>query len=366
MRTYSTPQSALDGDITKLAILECAASVLIYVGIGLYFGTFKHLAFAVAVAPLMLLRTELSAEWGLRVYGRLSLRFFEWVQLHIQVPLIEPIISLTFASALGTAIRVIATLYGALRWPLQTLKGVPRNWVRQSLCTDLAHPPELVPLEALRGEGIIAVRFADIWPIFKVKDPVFLIVGIIMFSPIMLLGWLPSFIYRVSFKATALAYVPFVWVAHATLRSKFTVKTRLERFTKGELEKLRRGVSYIVLATLVAKGALFIGWIEEQDFVSKFPSKKILTELVIPNAWPWWQITFGADALLTFVLLVYADIALSRIEGQQPWREELVMTTVAAVSFLRATLGLATISHFFYIALQVAAPEFVRQLPSFS
>ncbi|MDQ1558103.1 MAG: hypothetical protein QOD32_1163, partial [Pyrinomonadaceae bacterium] len=31
MRTYSTPQSALNGEITKLAILECVASAALYV-----------------------------------------------------------------------------------------------------------------------------------------------------------------------------------------------------------------------------------------------------------------------------------------------------------------------------------------------
>lgn len=58
MRTYSTPQSALNGEITKLAIIECVVSVAIYVSIGMYFGTFRYLAVAVVFAPLMLFRTE--------------------------------------------------------------------------------------------------------------------------------------------------------------------------------------------------------------------------------------------------------------------------------------------------------------------
>ena len=62
MRSYSTPQSAVNLEITKLAIIESAASVALYVCIALYFGTFRYLATAVVVAPLMLFRTEASAD----------------------------------------------------------------------------------------------------------------------------------------------------------------------------------------------------------------------------------------------------------------------------------------------------------------
>ena len=66
--------------------------------------------------------------------------------------------------------------------------------------------------------------------------------------------------------------------------------------------------------------------------------------LVVPDGWPWWQITLGADALLTFFLLFFADAALS------------------AVSFLRAALNLLTISHFFRIALVAVAPGPLHRL----
>jgi len=70
MRFHSTPESALNGEITKLAIIECIASVAIYLAIGFYFGTFRYLAMAVVVAPLMLLRTDASSDWGLDIIDR--------------------------------------------------------------------------------------------------------------------------------------------------------------------------------------------------------------------------------------------------------------------------------------------------------
>ena len=140
------------------------------------------------------------------------------------------------------------------------------------------------------------------------------------------------------------------------------VKTRLERITKGELEKVRRGLSWLILPTLVAKVALVFTWIDRAYIESKFPSQRFVSSFVILDHWPWWQITLGTDALLTFVLLFFADAALARLDGQKTWREQTVMKTVSTVSFLRAALSIITISHFFYIALVAAVPTSVLRL----
>ena len=170
-------------------------------------------------------------------------------------------------------------------------------------------------------------------------------------SPLLVIGYLPSLIYRVTFKATALAYVPFIWAGHATLQNPLSLKIRLERITKGELEKVRRRLSWIIVTTWAAKIALIFGWINLSYIESKYASQKFVESLVVPDGWPWWQMTLGADALLTFFPLYFADAALARLGSQQTWREEIVVNAVSLVSFLRAVLSLATISHFFYLAL---------------
>lgn len=351
MRFHSTPQSALDGEITILAIIETVVSVTLYIGIGLYFGTFKYLAWAVVVAPLMLFRTEASADWGLEVCERCFnglLRLGEpWGD--ITTGLVGPII--------GAAIRIFATLYWIIQKPIQTLREMPRNWLRQSFCTDFFHPPEILPLEAARGETKRLFTFAKVKNELQ-KD---MIVATIVTLPILVIGYLPSLLYRVSFKATATAYVPFIWVAHSTLRNPLTTKLRLERFTKGELEKVRRAISLFIVTILVAKIALvWGGWLEQSFIESKFPSKKLAEIFVVFGSWPWWQFTLLADALLTFFLFFFADAALGRIDSPHAWKEERTLGMVSALSFLRATLALATIGHFFYIALRVVAPKSLR------
>jgi hypothetical protein len=356
MRSYSTPQSALNLEFTKLAIIECVASVALYVGIALYFGTFKYLAAAVVVAPLMLFRTEASADWGLKVYGRIWERgvVFGGGGCCALMLVIGPISA--------TAVRIVATLYSAARSPLQTLNEMPRNWLRQCFCTDFFHPPEMLPLEAVRGNQTFPT-FAVVWGVVRQPETVgvwLLMVFIVL--PLLVIGYLPPLIYRVTFKATAVAYLPFVWVAHTTLRNPLSLKARLERITKGELEKVRRALSWIIVATLAGKLGLIWGLVDRSRIVDKFPSQKFVDSLVVIDRWPWWQITLGADAVLTFFLLYFADAALSRIESQRVWREETVLKTLSTVAFLRAALSIFTMSHFFYIALVAVAPPSLLRL----
>ncbi|MDQ1558951.1 MAG: hypothetical protein QOD32_2011, partial [Pyrinomonadaceae bacterium] len=330
---------------------------------GVYLGTFKYLAVAVVFAPLMLFRTDFSADWGLHLYERLTDHLSaEWDRSNGIRKGLVAILTLIALPLAGTAIRVVATVYWAVRRPLQTLRDAPRNWLRQCFCTDLAHPPEIVPKEAITDNNTV-IKFSSLLNDVRREERIFDKAGIISISlPFIILGWIPSLIYRVSFKATALAYTPFVFVAHATLRNPLPVKARLERVTKGELEKVRHWISGLVLTTLVAKLALIFTWVDRSYVESMFPSQRIVTNFVVLDGWPWWQITLGADAVLTFILLFFADAALARIEGERPWPEGFVMTTVASISFLRAALSIVTISHFFHIALLAAVPESVRYL----
>jgi len=365
MRFHSTPESALNGEITKLAIIECFVSVAIYMAIGLYLGTFRWLAMAVVVAPLMLFRTEASSDWGLRVYERYSLAisarekrrsdsFGTGVLFIIEGPIGVPIA--------GIFIRIIAALYWAVRTPLKTVSEMPQNWLRQALCTDFLHAPEILPLEASKGERLAMPTFARVLGAIgssKTWGPGAALVAVL---PLLLVGYLPSLIYRISFKATAVAYLPIIWAAHVTLRNPMPAKMRLQRITKGELEKVRRALSGVIMATLVAKFGFVLSLVDWSRIEERFPSKRLVQSLVVPEGWPWWQMTLGADALLTFFLFLFADAALARLNRRQGWREGTVLGTVSTVSFLRAVLSLITISHFFRIALVAVAPGPLHRL----
>ncbi len=179
---------------------------------------------------------------------------------------------------------------------------------------------------------------------------------VLLYSAIFLIGFLPSAVYRISFKATSIVYAPFIWAVHSTIWTLLPLKVRLERITKGELEKVRRGFSWIVIGVLGAKAGLALGFVDPKILAEKFPTARAAELLLVPGGWPWWQLTLLTDAVLTFILLFFADAALARHEGSHPWPERTVLDVTSTISFVRVTLSLLTIAHFFGLALHIAFP----------
>lgn len=382
MRFHSTPESAEKGEITILAIIECIVSVIVYLAICIYFKSFKYLAWPIAVAPLMLFRTEESTQWGLARYSQALLyvggrskthdtgglealegfRRISWYQIISGT--IGLILTIVGGVAVGSCIRIAAPFLFFLRSPLQAFKEMPSNWLRQSLCVDVCHPPEVVPRETLSSDVHIK------WGAFleqltsdkKTKYEFGFFGWLMIFGPALVVGYVPPMVYRFSFKATAIAYTPFIWAAHWTLVKTLSLKGRLQRITKGELEKVRRHASWPILLALMGKISLIYGWIDLAFITKRFPSQKIMEYFVVPGHWPWWQLTLVADATLTFFLFFFADAALARLEGQSIWSGEKVLKAISAVSFIRATLAICTVSHFFYLALITVVPQSIKHL----
>jgi hypothetical protein len=66
-------------------------------------------------------------------------------------------------------------------------------------------------------------------------------------------------------------YFPFIWVAQRRLQSTLHIKLRLERITKGELEKTGRVVSWLVLSILAVKIGIVAGWVDVNDAITWLP-----------------------------------------------------------------------------------------------
>src|SRR5664280_2907009 len=95
-------------------------------------------AVAVCLAPLTLFRTDASVRWGITKYKQISY-FGEKLSSFWGMFFIACVVALA-----GVLIRVTSMLLWAIRSPLDTLRSVPQNWLRQSFCTDLFYPVEFV------------------------------------------------------------------------------------------------------------------------------------------------------------------------------------------------------------------------------
>lgn len=380
MRFNSTAESAVKGEITILAIIECVLSVALYIGFCIHFSSFRYLAWAVVVAPLMLFRTERSAQWGLSLYlhlynsilteSRMTGWFVDRVKflrvlfspkgsglLSEVVHVIFLIVETTVLALMGFVIRILSPMIWLMRRPVEGLRQAPFNWHRQCLCTDLYLAPEVVPLEHTSTN--YHLKFGDLIRAFKENG----VVGRGMYNFVLwplFLGYLPPLFYRVSFKATSIVYLPFVFVVHSTVNRTLEIKQRLERFTKGEQERVRRWVAVFVLTILAAKLALSTGWVDFNYLASKFPNQRIADYVVPPGHWAWWQITLVTDAFLTFILFFFADSALAWLTAEKPWSEKVVSGTITTITFTRGTLAIFTVAELFYLVANATIPQTIK------
>lgn len=293
---------------------------------------------------------------GLRLYSRASSKMGEWITregVEARAHLLRAVVYLFAAPVAGFFIRIFSTVYCLASSPLYALRQMPWNWIQQSLIMDFAYPPEVMPGEALFTD--LGPTFLTVMPLVRRQQGFRKAVVILVIAPIIVLGWLPAALYRISFKATSLAYAPLVWVARTTLQTDLSEKGRLERFTKGELEKARRWYSGIVLTIMAAKVGVMLRWVAVAQLLAQIPSQTLIDKVIEPAKLPWWQITLLSDAVLTYLLLWFADAAIRRIDDAHPWPENVVEGVTSGTSYLRAVLGILTISHFLYLALVAVA-----------
>ena len=348
MRLRSTPKSIARCEISALAVAECVLSVAIYVAIAHFTQSFLHMAIAVACAPLFLLRTKYSIRLGLIAWKRVINAIqteSEYLVIIIVIPLM----------VVALIVRAGATFYGLLKHARATISSIPLNWRRQSLCADFFSIPELIPGESRYGRA--ELTFKQVMEgFYEIPSEMALskkdgIIASIVFTVVFILGYVPSIIFRATFKATCLAYFPLLWVARSANVKGRSLKWKLERFTKGELEKTRRKFAVLVLTVAGAKVAFLQGWVE-REFVDTRLGSVQLADIILFQ-WPWWHYALIGEAVLTITLFYFSEWSLSLLDDLRHMHRKLVISFVSGASFVRSSLGTATALFFFVFALSV-------------
>jgi len=354
MRFRSTPDSIARGEPTVLAAVECVLSVVVYGMIAVYWQTIAHIAVAVACAPLFLLRTRYSTARALK----------QW-ELHWARLLCPDSTSLAndnpFSVLLdGLTFRVEATVVGFIKFPRQTIISIPGNWFRQSLCTDFFFPPEIVPGESRSPIAISTGRIIMLGGEVRDRQRYGLLARWAYFlgaTWYALICYPPALLLRISFKATCIAYVPLIFIARSAQASRESPTWRLERFKSGAPEKYRRILAGLVLVTLVGKEAVFRVIINPPSIEQIISSAKYAGWFV--EHLSWWQISLAFDALVTFIIFLYADAALAKIKAGRADVGGRAVTVVNILSFLRGlSAGVAVFFAFVGALLTVAGPRF--------
>lgn len=374
MRLISSPESVLSNEISVLAIFECIISICIYIYLCAYLNSWQPFYIAIILGPLFLLRTELSQLLTLNTYLKINRFYFGFIKPVIaplstgNYLLLKGIIGILLAFIFNLAIalsgilcRIIITSWCFIRFPLITLGAMPNNWIRQALCTDLFRSPEIIPgeNEIPKGEVITFQNFFELMKRAWNESWFIGLIGSFVYLPILLLGFIPAYLLRISFKATSLIYVPFVWIVGIALNNSDSLKTRLEKITKSEAEKIRRKFSLAIFGIIAfnyfgiqMSGSDFMGYRLEEIYLYTL----VLSELYPQPIWPYF---FIIEIVITFALLLYCDNALLRINGNSPYSKSKIITVLSMLSIVRNVFVIFIISVTFVIALSKAQSKFI-------
>jgi hypothetical protein len=334
VRLYSTPQSALAGEVTVLAIIETIAATAFSVWLVVHRGTLTHVVIGACVAPFLLLRTE---ESTIR-----ALRWAEYLrELNYALPRVADLGNKLIGLALlllklgmltlGIAlIRPLSLAVTALLHPIISIRAIPENWNRVVLATDFLHAPEILPEAETRDSALLsesAFRFSAMLSLLRKQSTQRDSGWIARTVLVLLVGgfwYVPSLLYRYSLKATALIYLPIIWVLHDSVVGEANFQYKLADIKESQIERLKRWYSGFVLVFLVIVPAIV--YATEQEWWRKMailmqrihPALIALLSAFLPTMRTGleirgWHLARGINATLTVLLFFWADGKLRQI-----------------------------------------------------
>ena len=389
---YSTSESAEQGEISALAIVETLVAMSLTIWIAVRYQTVVHVAISGCIAPFLLLRTQASTKLALswfeesgigdrvfmsamRLFQRLGglkeqnslLKNFRWT---LTIPIHTPSF-LACVASLQVA-RVAATVFAMVSEPTTALRAVAANWRRVALATDVCCSPEVLPgIETNACSGILSVLRFRVWmkstrEDLNWKKPVSFF-RCCVFSPgAFALFYLPSILYRLSLKSTSLLYMPFMFVIRSHIGEDLSAKERIHDIKFGATEQLQWHYAVIVvIANSAALLALFANIAVLNNAIeSGGPMIALLCDLFLPTngqqlTLKAWHIARFANAAIVIGLLLYADKAERRLDSGR-WTENEVTTTFEIVRQVQLVLALYTtfcaLSRFIQFALDAKLP----------
>ena len=390
MRFYSTPQSAEDGEITVLAIIETIVAVFLSVWVAVHYQTITHILVGGCLAPLFLLRTPNSIALGW-IYLLISGRHFHLIQPCLQplgyisgliqrlpyLLMVIPAILLLVAAFLLLSLflglisvsfllmRALATIVSVFtQSPAITLRAIPYNWRQLTWATDFFHPPEVMPgietIEDDAPEYLLLLRsysFTKMWtPFYAALDNStrahwiatrILVASLAIF--ICFLWFLPAFLFRLSVKSTSLVYWPLIYVVNKPF-SDLSPRETIADLTKGKIDFIRRIVAVLILflhgisIAMLMSSIVVLNWL----YQSGGPVVKVLFDIFLPTdglhfTMKLWHVAQIANALIVIGLWLYADIASRRIDGGH-WQEGTVKRVIGLLQTIQALLTIYTVS----------------------
>lgn len=398
MRLWSTPESVRAAEPSALAMIETLAAIGASVWIGIHFGTWWHVFVGALIAPLLLLRTDLSCKiawrsaqrveswskrwldavaasrlrssvFGLATFGVLVAATFVlldvWWPLRLLLAYVLLLISAPFVSGMGLIGpigRVLGTARGVCASPLESIRAIPGNWWRTIAALDFARSPELLPLPDDPGWERPDLRWKDelsghaLWTVRSGSRRLRWYAGLLTTISFVI----PAVCFRLSLKSTALLWLPLLWALRPLKPAAEAWSAHLKLKATSDINRLVAIFSTLVLLGLVAKYLFFVaehelalraaawqGWLGQRlgEFVAA---------LVRPGEFPIWQFASATNSVLALLAFFLVRDWLRRDEVGLPAPDARIDRTLGVIFFFRRLFSCYVIVCNGVVVLQLA------------
>lgn len=301
---------------------------------------------------------------------------------------LAPVVVPTLAGALAF-VRCLSILVTFLRSPRISLLSFLDNWLLVNFATDLHHPPELIPGVETRADlpkelaGLTFRRYVSRMLDRLIRrsrelakggftSPIGVLPGMLrdmyehaLFQPsAFLVLYPPSWLYRFCVKATALIYLPLLWVVHDSLYvDASNVPEKIEDLKVGEFERVKRWYSgfvllFLTIVPLLVWATLRNRWLQLAHAVSTLhPAVTALLSaylftLTAPMEIEGWHVARCFNALLTLILFFWVDAKYRDLQRGKAVAGKGTATALNIVLLIRGMVTLYVIGCTLYIVIR--------------
>ena len=205
---------------------------------------------------------------------------------------------------------------------------------------------EFLSLGIRDSEGNIAGTKA--W--WLVSIPILLVWAILLF---------PALVYRWSIKGTAILWSPLIFLARAS--PHIAIRNAANDIRYVALYRLQRWYGLLAVAVVGSKIFLAREWSTLQQLWQGRPVSQLLDSLLAPEIIPIWQVAQAMNGALSWVIYLFADFFLHRLQQDRPMNDEFADAVMRIIWLIRGILTVYTLIITAYVFLTLA-PDHGLQL----
>jgi hypothetical protein len=407
----SSFKSVAQGKISLFAMVETFIAMSIALAIWYYNGTFIHILAGLAIAPFLLLRTPKSTEDGVKLFKKiiytkiidylsdflnivfwLSIGYLyfnlEGIYIGIVIAIIGKVVEkldrqivykykykilkelVEFLNIIINAlsqlfvipfitilVAILIKIYVTLKYlSIKSINSIPKNWKLLVLSLDSFHPPEIMPEIETRAKNddLDMLKFSNFRVIIREGFPWTLPYLIIY----IFLTFIPSFFYRYSIKATAIFYLPFLWLIAPP---KTTLTERMEIESQSFWAYLMFGYSLIIvfIFTLLP---IYLN-IHQESIIAKLPTfiSPDIYSIFFAVEFNLWHLTRLISALIT-ILFIWQFPRIIKMRKTNPTYGNYWGAKLLDLDKVRTICTLFTLSVTLYLMYQAVPDGYIQAM----